>query len=76
MVVSLPEVQRHWGDGRNRAQKFIHVGVTVIAAPKVSVHTRVTVEAALKGSIHAEVTVAVAPSGKELHELSAFRFSA
>ena len=26
------EVYPHWGDGRNRAQRFIHAGVTVVAA--------------------------------------------
>ena len=40
----------HWGNGRGRAQRFIHTGVTVITAPE-------------RSFIHAGVTVIAAPNG-------------
>ena len=45
-----------WCNGCNRAQRLIHVGVTVIAAPN-----RVTVVTASSGTIHAGVTVTATP---------------
>ena len=49
-IQSHPKSSPLWGNDRSRDQKFIHAGVTVIAAPKGSVHAGVTVVAAPRGS--------------------------